>query len=186
MGLEPLQTQTDKLVETLQKEPRVAGVLTQFRSKTPQLFLDTDRIKCQALGVSLNDVNQTMQIEMGSMYVNSFNEFGRHWQVTAQAEGRYRFNSDQVGLLEVRNNNGDMVPLRTLVRLKEVNGPVSVTRYNLYVAAAVSGTVPPGVSSGDSFAAVDSAAEATLPREMATEWTELMFLQLLAGNTALN
>ncbi|HEV3384141.1 MAG TPA: efflux RND transporter permease subunit [Gemmata sp.] len=184
MGLEPLQTETDKLVATLQKEPRVAGVLTQFRSKTPQLFLDTDRIKCQALGVPLNDVNQTMQIQLGSMYVNSFNEFGRYWQVTAQAEGRFRFNTDQVGLLQVRNNNGDMVPLSTLVRLKEMNGPVSVTRYNLYVAAAVSGTVPPDVSSGDAIAAVDQAS-ASLPREMATDWTELMFLQLRAGNTAL-
>ncbi len=185
MGLEPLQTQTDKLVETLQKEPSVAGVLTQFRSKTPQLFLDTDRIKCQALGVPLNDVNQTMQIDLGSMYINSFNEFGRHWQVTAQAEGRFRFSADQVGFLEVRNSNGDMVPLRTLVRLKEIFGPVSVTRYNLYVAAAVSGTVPPDVSSGDAIAAVNEMSDQTLPREMATDWTELMFLQLRAGNTAL-
>jgi multidrug efflux pump len=184
LGLEQLQTQTDSLVDSLQKEPRVAGVLTQFRSKTPQLFMDADRIKCQSLGVSLNDVNQTMQIQLGSMYVNSFNEFGRHWQVTAQAQGQYRFKSDQVGILEVRNNNGDMVPLSTLVLLKEINGPVSVTRYNLYVAAAVSGTVPPDVSSGDAIAAVDQAGK-SLPREMATDWTELMFLQLRAGNTAL-
>ncbi|HEV3439921.1 MAG TPA: efflux RND transporter permease subunit [Gemmata sp.] len=185
MGLAPLQEQTDALVASLQKQPSVAGVLTQFRSKTPQLFMDADRIKCQALGVALNDVNQTMQIDLGSSYVNSFNEFGRYWQVTAQAKGQFRFKSDQVGLLEVRNNNGDMVPLSTLVQLKEINGPVSVTRYNLYVAAAISGTVPPDVSSGDAIAAVDTTAEKTLPRAMATEWTELMFLQLRAGNTAL-
>lgn len=185
MGLGPLQKATDNLVDALQKEPAVAGVLTQFRSKTPQLFLDTDRIKCQALGVALNDVNQTMQIQLGSMYVNSFNEFGRYWQVTTQAKGRFRVKPDQVGLLQVKNNNGDMVPLSTLVQLKEMYGPVSVLRYNLYVAAAVTGTVPPEVSSGDAIAAVDATAEKSLPRAMATEWTELMFLQLRAGNTAL-
>jgi multidrug efflux pump len=185
MGLGPLQKATDSVVDALQKEPNVAGVLTQFRSKTPQLYMDTDRIKCQSLGVSLNDVNQTMQIELGSSYVNSFNEFGRYWQVTAQAQGRFRYKDDQVGLLEVRNASGDMVPLSTLVQLKGVNGPVSVLRYNLYVAAAVTGTVPPDVSSGDAIAAVDDTTEKTLPRTMATEWTELMFLQLRAGNTAL-
>jgi multidrug efflux pump len=185
MGLANLQQQTDLLVGKLQRDPAVVGVLTQFRSKTPQLYLDVDRTKCQALGVPINDANQTMQIFLGSLYVNSFNQFGRHWQVTAQAEGRFRIRREDVGLLQVRNNRGEMVPLSTLMSLRDINGPVTVTRYNLYASAAVSGSVPPSVSSGEAIAAVDTAAEA-LPRTMATEWTELMFLQIRAGNTAIH
>jgi len=185
MGSAELQKQTDRMVSGLQKSPSVVGVLTQFRSKTPQLFLDLDRTKSQALGVPFNDVNQTMQIYLGSLYVTSFNEFGRHWQVTLQAEGRYRTRPSDVNLLQVRNQWGEMVPLGTLVRLRDINGPVSVTRYNLYQAAAISGAVPPDVSSGEAINAVDATAEGTLPRSMAIEWTELMYLQLRAGNTAI-
>jgi multidrug efflux pump len=185
MGLGALQTETDAVVDALRKEPKVGGVLTQFRSNTPMLYMDTDRIKCQALGVSLNDVNQTMQIQLGSTYVNSFNAFGRYWQVTTQAEGQFRNNTNQVGILQVRNSNGDMVPLSTLIKLRDMAGPVSVMRYNLYTAAAITGTIPIDVSSGDAIAAVDAAAEKVLPRTASTEWTELMFLQIRAGNTAL-
>lgn len=185
MGSAELQQQTDRMVNGLQKSPSVVGVLTQFRSKTPQLFLDLDRTKSQALGVPLNDVNQTMQIHLGSLYATSFNEFGRHWQVTLQAEGRYRSRPEDVNMLQVRNQWGDMVPLGTLVQLRDINGPVSVTRYNLYQAAAISGAVPPDVSSGEAINAVDASAEQNLPRSMAIEWTELMYLQLRAGNTAI-
>src|SRR5262249_33171440 len=90
LGLVELKKQTDALVGKLQKHPAMVGVLTQFRSKVPQLYLDLDRTKAQALGISVNDVNLTMQIYLGSLYVTSFNEFGRHWQVTIQAEGEYR------------------------------------------------------------------------------------------------
>src|SRR5262245_42415523 len=158
IGLNDLQEQTDALVARLQKDPTTVGVLTQFRSKTPQLYLDVDRTKVQALGVNLNDVNQTMQIYLGSLYVTSFNDFGRHWQVTVQAKGEYRNRVEGVGLLEVRNQWGEMVPLATVMRLREVNGPVSVTRYNLYTAAAISGNVRPDVSSGEAIAAVNRAA----------------------------
>jgi multidrug efflux pump len=185
LGLPDLQKNTDAVVAKLQGNPATVGVLTQFRSKTPQLFLDLDRTKAQALGVPVNDVNQTMQIYLGSLYTSSFNEFGRHWQVTIQAEGRYRQSAADVNLLQVRNQWGEMVPLGTLVRLREINGPVSVTRYNLYTAAPVSGSVPTAVSSEEAINAVNAAAEQTLPRSMSIEWTELMFLQLRAGNTAI-
>ncbi|AMV27067.1 Efflux pump membrane transporter BepE [Gemmata sp. SH-PL17] len=185
IGLAELQKQTDAVVGKLQPNPATVGVLTQFRSKTPQLYLDVDRTKAQALGVPLNDVNQAMQIYLGSLYASSFNEFGRHWQVTLQAEGRYRTRIEDVNLLQVRNKWGEMVPLGTLVQLREINGPVSVTRYNLYTSAAVSGNVPPAVSSGEAINAVNAAAEQTLPRSMSIEWTELMYLQLRAGNTAI-
>ena len=108
---------------------------TQFRSNTPQLFVDIDRTKVASLGVSLDDVNQTLEIYLGSLYVNSFNEFGRYWQVTVQADGKFRNRVEDINLLQVRNNQGQMVPLGTLVNLREVGGPILVTRYNLYTAA---------------------------------------------------
>jgi multidrug efflux pump len=185
LGLAALQKQTDAVVGELRGNPATVGVLTQFRSNTPQLYLDLDRTKAQALGVQIDDVNATMEVYLGSLYTNSFNEFGRHWQVTIQAEGEFRRRVQNVGLLQVRNRWGDMVPLSTLVTLREVNGPVSVLRYNLYTAAAVNGSVPEQVSSGEAIAAVNRAAAETLPRSMTIEWTELMFLQLRAGNTAI-
>jgi multidrug efflux pump len=185
LGLGELQKQTDAVVARLQKEPTTVGVLTQFRSKTPQLYLDVDRTKVESLGVNLNDVNQTMQIYLGSLYANSFNAFGRHWQVKLQAEGKFRNRAEEVNLLQVRNKSGEMVPLGTLVRLKEINGPVSVNRYNLYAAAAINGNVPPSVSSGEAIAAVNRVTAESLPRTMTTEWTDLFFLQIRTGNTAI-
>jgi multidrug efflux pump len=147
--------------------------------------MDVDRTKVMALGVPINDVNQTMQIYLGSLYANSFNAFGRYWQVTLQAEGRYRSDVRYVNLLEVRNQWGEMVPLSTLANLREISGSVMVQRYNLYTAAPITGNIRPGVSSGQAISAIDAAAEQSLPRSMATEWTELMFLQIKAGNTAM-
>jgi multidrug efflux pump len=185
LGLPFLQKETDAMVEKLQNDPNVVGALTQFRSNTPQLYLDIDRTKAQSLGVSIDDVTQTMQIFLGSLYVNSYNDFGRYWQVTLQAEGKYRARVADVNLLEVRNQQGQMVPLGTLVNLRDVSGPVSVTRYNLYTAAPIIGNVRPGISTGEAIADIDRVAEQTLPRAMSTEWTELMYLQIQAGDTTL-
>jgi multidrug efflux pump len=185
LGLKELQTQTDDLVRKLQKEPTTVGVITQFRSRTPQLFLDVDRTKVESLGVDLNDVNQTMQIYLGSSYVNSFNAFGRHWQVKLQAEGQFRNQLKDINLLAVRNKYGEMVPLSTLVTLQEINGPVSVGRYNLYTAAAINGNVPPDVSSGETIDAVNRVTAQSLPRAMTSEWTDLFYLQIRTGNTAI-
>ncbi len=185
LGLTTLQKQADTLTGKLRKEPGLVGVFNQFRSRTPQLWLDLDRTKAFALGVPLADVNQTMQVYLGSLYVNSFNEFGRYWQVTVQAQGSSRNDVSDVKLLEVRNKYGEMVPLSTVANLREVSGPVMVQRYNLYVAAPISGSIRPGVSSGEAIDVIDRQANETLPRSMGTEWTELMFLQIRAGNTAI-
>ncbi|HJZ56925.1 MAG TPA: efflux RND transporter permease subunit, partial [Gemmataceae bacterium] len=185
IGLDTLQDRTDALVGKLRDDPAVVGSLTQFRSRTPQLYLDVDRTKVQSVGVPFGDLNQTMQIDLGSLYANSFNEFGRYWQVTVQAEGRYRSRPADVDMLQVRNATGDMVPLGTLAHLRPVNGPVAITRYNLYAAAAVTGNVRPGVSSGEAIADVNASADGVLPRTMAAEWTEIFFLQIRAGNTAI-
>ena len=160
------------------------GVNTQFRSNTPQLYLDIDRAKVASVGVSLDDVNQTLDVYLGSLYVNSYNEFGRHWQVTLQAEGEYRNRIEQLNLFKVRNNKGQMVPLGTLVTAREVGGPISITRYNLYNSASISGNIL-GVSSGDAIKFIDETSAESLPITMKAEWTEVMFMQLRAGNTAM-
>jgi multidrug efflux pump len=184
-GLRNLQTQTDDLVATLKREPGLATASSQFRSRTPQLFLDIDRSKSEALGLSFDDVNQTLSMYLGSLYINSFNQFGRHWQVNIQLEGDFRNRVEHINLLHVRNKWGEMVPLGTLVRAREFGGPIAVTRYNLYAASSISGSLQPGVSSGETIAAVDRLASETLPLSMRTEWTELMFVQIRAGNTAI-
>jgi multidrug efflux pump len=184
LGPGALQEQSDRFIRRLKKEPDVVGVSTQFRSSTPQLYMDIDREKLASLGVSFDEAFQSLQVFLGSPYVNSFNEFGRHWQVTVQADGAYRARPETLNLFRVRNNRGQMVPLGTLVSVRDINGPAFVTRYNLAASAPITGSLRPGASSGEFIAATDALAQATLPRSMRTEWTELMFMQIKEGSTA--
>jgi multidrug efflux pump len=185
LGLGVLEQQTDALIRKLQKRRELVGVSTQFRSTTPQLFMDIDRAKVASLGVTIEDANQTLEIYLGSLYVTNMNAFGRHWQVNIQAEGQFRNRVDDLNLLKVRNNQGQMVPLGTLVNVREIGGPIFVNRYNLFSATAVTGNLLPGASSGDVINAVDALANDTLALSMSKEWTELMFVQIRAGNTAM-
>jgi multidrug efflux pump len=185
LGLPTLQSQTEALVRKISAQPGLAGATSPFRSGTPQLFLDIDRAKVASHGVPLNDVNQTLDMYLGSVYVNSFNEFGRHWQVTIQAESRFRDQIEDIGMLQIRNQTGQMVPLGTLVTPREIGGPISVTRYNLYTAAAVNGNMQPGISTGDAIDTVNQLAATDLPLSMKAEWTDIMFMQIRAGNTAM-
>lgn len=185
LGLPMLQQQTDRLVRRLQKEPGLTSVSTQFRSKTPQYYLDIDRSKVESLGLKLEDINQTIQIYLGSTYVNPFNAYGRLWQVTLQSEGKYRDDIDNINLFQIRNKWGQMVSLGTLVKVKEITGPIFVTRFNLSTAAPITGALLPGVSSGEVIQATEDIALKTLPRTMKTEWTELMFMQIKEGDTAI-
>ena len=181
------QYETALITQSRQAQLGLAGVSTQFRSSTPQLYMTINRSKVAALGVSLDDVNQALEIYLGSLYVNSFNVFGRHWQVTVQADKQFRSHVEDVNLLKVRNNQGQMVPLGTLVSVKEVPGPIFVRQLlqsSCRSPAPVGGSLLPGVSSGDVIAGVDNRLSvATLPRSMKTEWTELMFMQIKEGNT---
>ena len=184
-GLADLQSQTDGLTRKLQEVPGLADVQTGFRSNAPQIYLDIDRDKSVALGVPFEDVNQTLSMLLGSLYVNSFNQFGRHWQVTVQAEGDYRDQIERLSLFQVRNKWGQMVPLGTLVNTNRVKsdrgGPIVVTRYNLYTSASITGNMLPGFSSGDAIASINEAAHEGLPLSMSGEWTELMFVQIRAA-----
>ena len=185
MGLDALQKISDKIVAHGNETEGLKGLYNSSRVDTPWLYLDIDRTKCKVLGIEVNDVFTTLQIYLGSYYVNNFNEFGRTWQVNIQADQRFRNHVDDIGQLQVRNNLGQMIRLGTLLSVKDTSGPVMVLRYNLYSAAAITGTTAPGTSSGDAIALMENIAREELPQAMAYDWTELTYLQLQAGNSAM-
>ena len=184
-GSEILQGQTDNIAEKGNHLPGLIGLFTMFRANAPQLFADVNRTKCKTLDVSLNDVFNTLQVYMGSLYVNDFNKFGRTWQVNLQADSKYRMRAEDVKQLKVRNAERSMVPVGTVAEVKEISGPVMITRYNMYPAAAINGNTAPGVSSGQAIRLVAGLAESELPKSMSYEWTELTYMQILAGSTAM-
>ncbi len=183
-GSKALQAAADAMIDRANRDPRFAGLFTLFRSNTPQLYADIDRVKARSMGVSVKSVFDALQVYMGSTYVNNFNEFDRSWQVKLQADGRYRRLSDQVGQLKVRNATGQMVPLNTVMHLSDIVGPVMITRYNMYPAATINGMAAPTTSSGQVIQLMKRFADDVLPEMMNVEWTELTYMQILAGNTA--
>ncbi len=185
LGLDKLQQHTDSLVTALAGQKWLIGVFTLFRSNAPQLFMDVDRTKVRSMGVSLDDLNQTLTIYLGSSYVNNFNAFGRYWQVNIQADGEFRNRVDDLSQIKLRNDRGQMAPLSTLVDVRDTTGPVMVNRYNLYAAAPINGGIYPTMGSGQAIAFMDELALNSLPRSMKTEWTELTLMQIRAGNTAM-
>jgi multidrug efflux pump len=184
-GLPALQAQADELVRQGNQTPGLTGLFTAFRANTPQLYVDIDRTKCKAMGVPLNEVFDTLQVQLGGGYVNDINLFGRTWQVNVQADTRYRMGLDDVRRLQVRNSRGDMVPLSTLATVEDRGGPFVVIRYNMYPAAAVQGSAAPGRSTGQTIEAVGALTRQILPAGMAFEWTEISYLQLIARDTTL-
>jgi hydrophobe/amphiphile efflux-1 (HAE1) family protein len=184
-GLDELQRVTDKVVEEANNTPGLQGVFGSVRSNTPWLYLDIDREKCLAIGVSPADVFQTLQVYLGSYYVNNFNQFGRSWQVNVMADEKYRAGLSQILELKVPNLKKEMVPLATLVRLRDEAGPQALMRYNMYSASSVTGNLVPGTSSGEAIDLLEKIAKENLPRSMAFDWTELTYMQLDAGNTAM-
>ncbi len=185
LGYQALQAATIQLMEAANQDKRIAGALTTFRAAVPQIFLDVDREKAKMMKVPLNNVWDTMQICLGSLYVNDFNAFGRPYRVTAQADAPFRVKADDVITLKTRNEAGEMVPLGTIVKVREISAPVSVTRYNMYPAAELTGAPAPGVSTGDAIKIMDGLAAKVLPPGMGIEWTEISLLQILAGNSAI-
>ena len=154
---------------------------SSFRANVPQLFADVDRTKAKTLGVPLSSVFGTLQSFLGSAYVNDFNLFGRTYQVRVQAEPKFRQTPHDVGLLEVRNERGEMVPLGTLVDVRSAVGPQILTRYNLYPAAGINGEAAPGYSSGQALALMEQMAAAKLPPSMAIAWTGISYQEKQAS-----
>src|SRR5262249_39327024 len=152
-------------------QPGLVGLASVFRANVPQLYLDVNRDGAVQKHVSLKDITDTLEVYLGSLYVNDFNRFGRTWQVIVQAEAPYREHLETVSQLRVRNEQGHMVPLGSLVGAREINGPLIVTRYNMYPAAFINGNAAPGTSSGQAIALMEELAQRHLPRAMAYEWT---------------
>ena len=185
LGLGDLQRVSDQIVTRGNQTQGLEGLFNSSGADTPWLYLDIDRTKCMALGVQVSDVFNALQVYIGSYYVNNFNEFGRTWQVNVQADQRFRSQVSDIRKLQVRNNQGQMIRLGTVLNVRDTSGPVMVMRYNMYSAAAITGDAGPDASSGQAVARMQEVAEKELPRSMAFEWTDLAYLQLQAGNRAM-
>ncbi len=184
VGLAELQAHTDNLVEKgNDNKDRVQGLFTVFNANSPQLFADVDREKCLKASVSLGDVFSTLQAYLGSLYVNDFNRFGRTWQVIVQADQRFRNDIEDVRKLRVRNAQGQMVPLGSLATVRLMGGPLVLTRYNMYPAAAIQGNTATGVSTGQAMDRMEEVARREFPRSVSFEWTEIAFIERNAANT---
>jgi multidrug efflux pump len=184
LGFETLFAETQKIVGAARQTPGLANVFSGFEINAPQIHAKVDRDKAQAQGVQLSDLFETMQVYLGSLYVNDFNRFGRTYQVNAQADMAFRLEPDDILRLKVRNGAGDMVPLGSFVTLEQSSGPSVVSRYNGYPTAEISGGPAPGFSSGQAQAAIEKLAQHELPNGLSYDWTELAYQQLIAGNTA--
>jgi multidrug efflux pump len=181
VNYDALQARADNLVVQGNQQPGLVGLFNGFRSRTPQLYAEIDRVKVRTMGVALTDVFDALQAYLGSYYVNDFNRFGRTWQVNVQADDPFRVNADVVRQLKVRNADGDMVPLGSVIDVRDSSGPVQITRYNMFPAASINGASLPGVSTGDVLRTMETLANKELPRSMTYEWTELSYLQKQAS-----
>src|SRR5262249_45207304 len=148
LGLEALQGAVANVAENGNAQPGLVGLFSTFSANQPQLYVDVDRVKAQKQGVDLNVVFDTLQAYLGSAYVNDITLYNRNWQVNVQADAGYRLRPQDVGGLKVRNAKGEMVPLSTMIAIKNVSGPAIVNHYNLYPSAEVNGSTTPGTSSG--------------------------------------
>jgi multidrug efflux pump len=184
-GLKVLEGQADNLAEKGNQLPGLVGLFNGFRARTPQLFLDIDRVKCKNMGVALSDVFDTLQVFLGGYYVNDINRFGRTWQVNVQADAPFRVSAEMVRQLKVRNRQGEMVPLGTVLDVQDREGPVLINRYNMYLAAAINGGALPGTSTGQVIERMEALAKDELAESMAMEWTELTYLEKQAGSAAI-
>jgi multidrug efflux pump len=184
LGFEALDGATKEFLARAYKTPELAGLFSSFQVNVPQLYADVDRTKARQLGVPVTEVFDTMQIYLGSLYVNDFNRFGRTYSVRVQADAPYRAHAEDVGLLKVRSNTGEMVPLSALMNVRPSFGPERAMRYNGFLAADINGRAAPGYSSGQAQAAIERIAAETLPTGISFEWTELTYQEILAGNSA--
>jgi hydrophobe/amphiphile efflux-1 (HAE1) family protein len=182
-GLPALDATTQDLVAAANRIPGLVGVFSLFNTRTPKVYADIDRVKAEILGVAASRVFDTLQVYLGSSYVNDFNYLGRTYRVTAQAEAPFRDDIARIANLKTRNENGQMVPIGSVATFRDITGPYRVPRYNLYPAAELQGNVAPGYSTGYALAAMEKLAGERLPDGFGYEWTELAYQAKLAGNT---
>jgi multidrug efflux pump len=184
LGYEALYAASQELVGKAWQTPGLTRVFTSYQLNVPQLDADVDRVKAKAQGVPLSNLFETMQVYLGSLYVNDFNRFGRTYQVIAQADSKFRDQLEDIPRLKTRNAQGEMVPLGALVKVKETYGPDRVMHYNGYRSADINGAPAPGFSSGQAEEVIAKLARQTLPQGVEFAWTDLTYQKILAGNTA--
>lgn len=184
LGFDALYQNVQGLIGKGMQTPGMGAMFSTFTVNVPQLDADIDRVKAKTQGVPLQNLFETMQVYLGSLYVNDFNRFGRTFQVVAQADAPFREHAEDIARLKTRNAEGQMVPLGALLNIKEVHGPDRAMRYNGYPAAEINGGPAPGYSSGQAEALMTQLAKDNLPKGMAMEWTDLTYQRILAGNTA--
>jgi hydrophobe/amphiphile efflux-1 (HAE1) family protein len=181
LGPKALVDAANKLVAAANRDPDLSRVFTLFNAGSPSIYADIDRVKAEKVGLKPTDIFSTLQVYLGSQYVNDFNYLGRTYQVIAQADGRFRRTAEDITRLKARNASGDMVPVGTVAAIEDRTIPYRVPRYNLYPAAEVQGAAAPGVASGTALLRMEQLAREILPRGMDFEWTELAFQQQQAG-----
>jgi HAE1 family hydrophobic/amphiphilic exporter-1 len=186
-GGEPagLESVAMSIVGAAAQTPGLANVFTTFNTRTPKVYADIDRVRAEMLGVNADDVFQTLEVYLGSQYVNDFNFLGRTYRVMAQADGDFRQDLHAIGQLKTRNANGEMVPLSSVASFRDITGPYRIEHFNLFPAAAIQGGVLPGYSTGYGLASMERLARENLPEGYSYSWTEIAFQEKLAGNTAI-
>ena len=184
LGNHALDQAAKAVIGKAYQTPELTGIFSSFQINVPQLFADLDRAKAEQLGVSVTDVFQTLQIYLGSLYVNDFNAFGRTYSVRVQADAKFRAQPEDIGQLKVRSASGQMIPLSALLKVDATTGPERTNRYNGFLAADINGGPAPGFSSGQAQAAIEKILHETLPPGIDFEWTDLTYQQILAGNSS--
>jgi multidrug efflux pump len=167
------------------RQSSIATPFSTYDINVPQLFANVDRVRAKQMGINLADIYDTMQVNLGSLYVNDFTQFGKTYQVIVQADAPYRADAESIKLLKTRNSAGDMVPLGALMTVEPTFGPTRVTRYNGYPSADINGAASPGFSSGQAEAEIETLLQRTLPRGMTYEWTELSYQDRLTRDITL-
>src|SRR3984885_2933466 len=185
LGSDALSKAAQAMVAAANKDPSFAGVFTLFGTRSPSVYADIDREKAEKVGLTPTDVFNTLQVYLGSQYVNDFNYLGRTYEVIAQADGNFRQDSQDIARLKVRNSSGEMVPIGTVARLKSENAPYRVPRYDLFPAAEVMGVAAPGVATGSALHRLEEIAHEVLPPGIGFEWTELAYQQQQPGTSSL-
>ena len=181
IGTDALEGLAQEIVRDGNAQTGLTAMNTTFRANVPQLFADVDRTKAKTLGVPLSSVFGTLQAYLGSAYVNDFNRFGRTYQVQVQADQQFRVEADDIRSLDVRNNQGEMVPIGTLVHVTDTFGPQMLQRYNLYPSAQINGEPAPGFSSGQALELMEQMAATKLPASMGFEWTGMSYQEKKVG-----
>ncbi len=185
LGYDELYKVTQQVIGQAWAAPELTGIFSSFQVNVPQLKVELDREKARSQGISINDVFQTLQAYIGSVYVNDFNQFGRTYQVNIQADEKFRQDPEQVKQLKVRNDNGEMIPLGSVLTVTSDAGPDRVMHYNSFTTAEINGSPAPGYTSGQAEAKIQEILANTLPLGMTYEWTDLKYQQILAGDTSL-